>query len=113
VRWEKSRASTSLKRDFLNAWFAEDQRFFLTGGSALGIFYLEHRLSYDLDLFATEPFDGMQLRNQMLRLAESIGAACEALQTAPDFHRFKIMRGHEREVIDLVSLPPWPGPSGR
>lgn len=51
MSWEESRATTSLKRDFLEAWFAEDQRFFLTGGSALGMFYLDHRLSYDLDEF--------------------------------------------------------------
>lgn len=102
MSWEESKAATSLKRDFLNAWFAEDQRFFLTGGSALGMFYLDHRRSYDLDLFTTEAVDAFLLRNQILRLATSIGATCEPLQSSPDFHRFELRRGDDREVVDLV-----------
>ncbi len=49
MNWEKSKALTTLKRDFLCAFFARNNSFFLTGGSALGIFYLQHRYSYDLD----------------------------------------------------------------
>ena len=55
MSWESSKALTPLKRAFLDAFFAENRSFFLTGGSALGIFYLDHRRSYDLDLFTTEP----------------------------------------------------------
>ena len=43
MNWEKSKALTPLKRDFLKAFFEREHRFFLTGGSALGIFYLQHR----------------------------------------------------------------------
>jgi len=32
--------------------------FFLTGGTALAVFYLHHRLSKDIDLFSRVPFDG-------------------------------------------------------
>jgi hypothetical protein len=53
MNWDESKACTPIKRDFLRAWFEVDQRFFLTGGSALGLFYLHHRISYDLDLFTT------------------------------------------------------------
>ena len=38
MNWEDSNACTPLKRDFLRAWFAQEQRFFLIGGSALGLF---------------------------------------------------------------------------
>jgi hypothetical protein len=38
MNWAESKACTSLKRDFLQTWFAQEQRFFLTGGSALGLF---------------------------------------------------------------------------
>ena len=55
MNWVDSKSCTPLKRDFLREWFAKEQRFFLTGGSALGLFYLDHRRSYDLDLFTTEP----------------------------------------------------------
>lgn len=54
MNWEDSNACTPLKRDFLRLWFAQEQRFFLTGGSALGLFYLDHRRSYDLDLFTSD-----------------------------------------------------------
>lgn len=54
MNWENSRALTPLKHDFLKAFFAKEKRFFLTGGSALGLFYLEHRCSYDLDLFVNK-----------------------------------------------------------
>jgi len=33
------------------------EKFFLTGGTALGVFYLHHRVSKDLDLFTTEEID--------------------------------------------------------
>jgi hypothetical protein len=34
-----------------------EERFFLTGGTALSVFYLTHRLSDDLDFFTLHPFD--------------------------------------------------------
>jgi len=49
---------TPLQRDVLVAFFEgypESQAFFLTGGSALAEFYLQHRYSDDLDIFTTIP----------------------------------------------------------
>ena len=102
MSWEDSKACTPLKRDFLRAWFAEEQRFFLTGGSALGMFYLDHRRSYDLDLFTAEEVEGKEVQNLVLRVAAKIGAECHSLRSAPDFHRFRLTRGAERELLDLV-----------
>lgn len=102
MNWEDSNAATPLKRDFLRAWFAREQRFFLTGGSALGLFYLDHRLSHDLDLFTSDEVHGKEVQNLVLRTAAQIGAACAALRTAPDFHRFRLTRGEERELVDVV-----------
>lgn len=102
MNWEDSRACTPLKRDFLHAWFAQEQRFFLTGGSALGLFYLDHRLSYDLDLFSSEEVEGKEVQNLVRRVAGEIGADCRQLRTAPDFHRFLLTRADGREVIDAV-----------
>jgi hypothetical protein len=102
VNWEDSKASTPLKRDFLHAWFAQEQRFFLTGGSALGLFYLDHRRSYDLDLFSSDQVEGKEVQNLVRRVAGEIGAECRELRTAPDFHRFRLTRGEEREIIDVV-----------
>lgn len=102
MNWEDSNACTPLKRDFLRLWFAQEQRFFLTGGSALGLFYLDHRRSYDLDLFTSEEVEGKELQNLVLRVATGIGADCQILRTAPDFHRFRLVRGEERELVDVV-----------
>jgi hypothetical protein len=102
MNWENSKALTPLKRDFLRAWFAGENRFFLTGGSALGIFYLDHRRSYDLDLFSAEPVDSLTLRNRVLRIAQDIGAECTPVQSSPDFHRFELKRGSDREMLDFV-----------
>jgi len=102
VNWEDSKSCTPLKRDFLRAWFARERRFFLTGGSALGLFYLDHRRSYDLDLFTTEEVGGKEVQNAVLAVSAVIGAECEALRSAPDFHRFRLSRGEEREIIDVV-----------
>jgi len=102
MNWEDSRACTPLKRDFLREWFAQEQRFFLTGGSALGLFYLDHRRSYDLDLFTTETVESKEVQNLVLRVSAKIAALCTALRSAPDFHRFKLTRGDDREIIDVV-----------
>jgi hypothetical protein len=102
MSWEDSKACTPLKRDFLRAWFAHEQRFFLTGGSALGLFYLDHRRSYDLDLFTSDEVEGKEVQNLVQRVASGIGAECRALRTAPDFHRFRLVRGEERELVDVV-----------
>ncbi|MEQ2007242.1 MAG: nucleotidyl transferase AbiEii/AbiGii toxin family protein [Limisphaerales bacterium] len=102
MNWEDSKACTPLKRDFLRAWFAQERRFFLTGGSALGLFDLDHRRSFDLDLFTSEEVEGKEVQGLVQRTASRIGAECAALRSAPDFHRFRLTRGEEREVIDVV-----------
>jgi hypothetical protein len=42
---------TPLQRDLLDAFFARERRFFLTGGAALAGFYFGHRTTDDLDFF--------------------------------------------------------------
>ncbi len=102
MNWEESKACTPLKRDFLRAWFAREKRFFLTGGSALGLFYLDHRRSYDLDLFTGDEVNGKEVQNLLLLVSKEISADCQAIRSSPDFHRFRLTRGEEREIIDVV-----------
>ena len=102
MNWEDSKASTPLKRDVLNSWFAKDSRYFLTGGSALGLFYLHHRKSYDLDLFTTEEISAKEIQTLMFFVAHEIGAQCESIRTSPDFYRFRLTRDQESELIDIV-----------
>jgi len=47
---------TPLQKESLNIFFSlpETNNFYLTGGTALAAFYLQHRLSEDLDIFTRE-----------------------------------------------------------
>ncbi len=103
MNWEESKALTTLKRDFLKAFFERSQAFFLTGGSALGVFYLQHRLSYDLDFFTTdERIEWHLLDNDVRSISGAIGAECEAITAAPAFRRYALKRGAVREILDFV-----------
>lgn len=103
MNWESSKALTPLKRDFLRLLFERDQTFFLTGGSALGIFYLEHRLSYDLDFFTTEEtVDWHLLENVVLEIAATIAAEVRTITASPTFRRVQLTRGQEQEMVDFV-----------
>ena len=80
MNWEKSSALTALKRDFLRGFFARRQAFFLTGGSALGVFYLRHRLSYDMAFFTTDrDVDWHALDNDVVDISRDIAARCEPI----------------------------------
>jgi predicted nucleotidyltransferase component of viral defense system len=103
MNWENSSVLTALKRDFLKSFFKIEQNFYLTGGSALGIFYLQHRFSYDLDFFTLGSIEWHIVDNEIRATAESIGAQCEPLTSTPYFHRLKLVRGKETEIIDFVT----------
>lgn len=103
MNWEESKALTTLKRDFLKAFFDRSQVFFLTGGSALGVFYLQHRLSYDLDFFTTdERIEWHLLDNDVRSISGAIGATCEAITAAPAFRRYALKRDAVGEILDFV-----------
>jgi hypothetical protein len=104
MNWEESKALTPLKRDFLRRFAERNQAFYLTGGSALGIFYLEHRLSYDLDFFTLDAgaVNWHLLENQIIALTAEISARCRTLTASPEFHRFELTRGADREILDFV-----------
>jgi hypothetical protein len=76
MNWEDAKSCTPLKREFLREWFAQEQRFFLKRRSAHGLFYLDHRRSYDLDLFTTETVEGKEGQNLVLRVSAKIAAPC-------------------------------------
>ena len=76
--------------------------FFLTGGSALGIFHLQHRISYDLDLFTLEQPDWHLLDNELRRLTQDLRIELQSVTTSPLFRRYSLRRGPETEIVDLV-----------
>lgn len=90
-----------LQKEFLERFFARDNRFFLTGGAALVGFYLHHRNTEDIDLFTLEDEieRGFALVNEVAR---DMGAEVEPIQTSPDFRRLLLRRGDSAVVVDLV-----------
>jgi Nucleotidyl transferase AbiEii toxin, Type IV TA system len=92
---------TKLQEEILHAFFAREDRFFLTGGGALSGFYLYHRETHDLDLFTPSEAldDGTAL---LAEIARGIDASCEAIRTAPDFRRLLLRRGSDAVIVDLV-----------
>jgi hypothetical protein len=91
----------NLQNEVLAAFFAREDRFFLTGGAALAGFYLGHRETNDLDLFTlTDALDdGVALLREIGR---SLEAAVESIQTSPNFRRLLMRRDREAVVVDLV-----------
>lgn len=90
-----------LQKEFLERFFAHENRFFLTGGAALVGFYLNHRQTEDIDLFTLEDEveRGFALVNEVAR---EMGADVESLQTSPDFRRLLLTRGGSAIIVDLV-----------
>ncbi len=102
MNWEKSKAITPLKRDFLKSFFTQEKRFFLTGGSALGLFYLQHRFSYDLGFFSEDHVTWREIDGVMNVCVSQIGATHELLRDSPTFRRYIVKRDADAEIIDIV-----------
>jgi predicted nucleotidyltransferase component of viral defense system len=93
---------SELQWEFLSIFFQGSPPFFLTGGTALSAFYLHHRYSQDLDLFTvdTDAFDRVPL--YVDDTATKLSASVVSLQTAPQFHRYRVSRKGESVIVDLV-----------
>lgn len=93
---------TPLQSEFLTAFFGQSPDFFLTGGTALSAFYLQHRLSQDLDLFTLSD-EAMNLCVPAVHAAAgSIGASVSALQTTTYMRRFLMTRREDSVLVDCV-----------
>lgn len=91
-----------LQIELLEAFFAREQLFFLTGGAALVGYYLGHRRTADLDLFATREASIDQGVRSLRAASDAIGAGVESLQESQDFRRFAVRRGADLTIVDLV-----------
>jgi predicted nucleotidyltransferase component of viral defense system len=102
VNWEKSKSLSSLQRDFLLKFFSERRDFFLTGGAALSVFYLDHRLSNDLDLFTIKPVDWFMIQKYLEWIFKEIKANSKEIVKEPLFQRYQLNRGGENLIVDFV-----------
>ena len=66
------------------------------------MFYLEHRLSYDLDFFSKESVDWMELDGVVRLCSAEIGATLHLLRDAPTFRRYVLEKDTDKEIIDFV-----------
>ena len=93
---------SALQWEFLSLFFQGAPPFFLTGGTALSAFYLQHRYSEDLDLFTldSDAFDRVPL--YVADTATRLTASVASLQTAPQFRRYRLSRERESVIVDFV-----------
>lgn len=86
----------------LEAFFATERGFFLSGGGALVGFHLLHRETTDLDLFTSSAEAFERARISLPHLALALGGSLVVRQDAPGFRRVVVQRGAESLVVDLV-----------
>lgn len=93
---------TPLQQDLLTEFFAREQRLFLTGGAALVGFDFAHRTTDDLDLFAPPPLDLDEADRTLADSVAALGASLTSVSRHADFRRWRVVRGDETCVVDLV-----------
>jgi len=96
---------TRFQSDLLGRLSERLPAFFLTGGSALGEFYLGHRASEDLDLFTDDAQAFDEADFVVRQVCSELGLDLVAARTAPAFRRYVASRGDQQVVLDLVLDP--------
>ncbi len=101
---------TSNQKKFLELFFSyfPEQKFFLTGGTALSEYYLKHRLSEDLDLFTTDQgVDFALVSLQMNKLIHQLNFEIDHQVSTPAFLQYIIKRGNKESLkVDIVKDVP-------
>lgn len=100
---------SNFQTDFLRlfAGLPDQERFYLTGGTALAEYYLGHRLSYDLDLFTSEADLILPFSYQVEQTAQSAGLQVIVVRRFASFVEFQVSRGDEQLKIDLALDSPF------
>ena len=85
----------------------ESRAFYLTGGTALSVFYLGHRLSEDFDLFtADEPLIAIVARKFKSKL-ETLGIGVREIRSFASFWEVIASEGSESFKIQLAYDSPF------
>lgn len=96
---------TPLQATLLTRFFATDtgQLFFLTGGTALAAYHLQHRLSVDLDLFTLDDLALRETDVLIPQLAADLGCRIGRARRTEHFRQFLLEpEAGESLQIDLV-----------
>jgi len=84
----------------LNAIFAEEVGFYLTGGTCLHRFYFDARYSDDLDLFTS---DSSMFRDEVRMILERLSAVSIAVHTTVDTRDFVRILVDDTLQVDFVN----------
>ena len=100
---------SGLQNTFLHffASLPDQKQFYLTGGTALAEYYLGHRLSYDLDLFTSEPDLIIPFSYRLEQSARSAGMQVTVIRRFASFVEFEISQNQEKLKIDLALDAPY------
>ncbi|PIR41909.1 MAG: hypothetical protein COV30_01150 [Candidatus Yanofskybacteria bacterium CG10_big_fil_rev_8_21_14_0_10_37_15] len=79
--------------------------FYLTGGTALSGYYLQHRISDDLDFFSFGDFDSMFLHSIAESLKKVIGAEDVRFSKSYDRNQFFYIVNEEENKIEFTKYP--------
>ncbi len=100
---------TPLQRTFLQAFagLPDQQRFFLTGGTALTEFYLAHRVSFDLDFFTSEEALIVPFSYRVAMLADTHPFQVEVVRRFATYVEFLITQDTDTLKVDLAFDSPF------
>lgn len=106
---EVMKVLTSIQEDFIGVFAQTPLRetFFLTGGTALSAFYLEHRLSEDMDFFTEEEGQVPRVTTMLEEIASKLGGQLEIRRSFRSYLEFLITRGEETLRCDFAMDSPY------
>lgn len=81
------------------------ENFYLTGGTALAVYYLYHRYSDDLDFFSFIDFDPIFIHDAAKKIKEMIGASQVRFSRIFDRYQFFYLLNGEESKIEFTKYP--------
>ncbi len=78
--------------------------FYFGGGTALSVFYLQHRYSEDLDFFSKKEFEPILIINFMNKIAEKNNAALKMTKKETVLW-FELEKDNQTSKIDFLDFP--------
>lgn len=91
----------------LFASLPDQERFYLTGGTALAEYYLGHRLSYDLDLFTSEADLIVPFSYRVEQTVPSAGMEIVIVRRFASFVEFQVSQNENTLKVDLALDSPF------
>ncbi len=104
-----SKILTLFQRESLKIFFSlpDADNFYLTGGTALSAFYLQHRLSEDLDIFVPEERLLRYTGNRFAKELKTEGFEVEVVRTFLSFMELIIKKEKESVLVHLAVDSPF------